>query len=149
MRFLSTTALLTAALLSALPGSAAASEERRQGFAAAERQGLYEPALLEARLRYDNATTGGAATLISGFGLDVAGIALTLIDPFGYLGLAGFIGVGTGIAVMAAGMTVLAVSRYAWQKKRRELLGGAEPMRVEAAARASIAFNREPSLSGG
>ncbi|MFO8073325.1 MAG: hypothetical protein R6V85_15755 [Polyangia bacterium] len=149
MRLLLTTAVLTVAILSALPGRAAASEERRQAFAAAARQGLYEPALLEARLRYDNATTGGAATLIFGFGLDAAGIALTLIDPFGYLGLAGFISVGTGIAVMAAGMTVLAVSRYAWQKKRRELLGQATPVQLDADARASIAFNFEPSLPGG
>ena len=55
-----------------------------------------------------------------GFGVAIVGIVLTVVDPYGALGLAGFITVGGGVVTMSSGMFVLGISRAAWQESLRE-----------------------------
>jgi hypothetical protein len=70
--------------------------------------------------RYQATQKAGLGLFGGGFGVAVAGIVLTVIDPFGALGLAGFITIGGGVVIMSSGMFVLGLSRAAWQRSLRE-----------------------------
>jgi hypothetical protein len=69
---------------------------------------------------YQSTQQAGLGLFGGGFGVAVVGIVLTVIDPYGALGLAGFITVGGGVVTMSSGMFVLGISRAAWQESLRE-----------------------------
>jgi len=54
---------------------------------------------------------GGMALLGGGLGLILGGIVLIEIDPYGNVGMAGFITTGAGIAIWTVGMFLLGFSR--------------------------------------
>jgi hypothetical protein len=54
---------------------------------------------------------GGMALLGGGLGLILGGIVLIEIDPYGRVGMAGFITTGAGIAIWTVGMFLLGFSR--------------------------------------
>ncbi len=58
----------------------------------------------------------GHGLLGAGFGLILGGIALIEIDPWGDIGLGGFITVGAGIAVWTVSMFLLGFSRPVHEK---------------------------------
>lgn len=130
------TALATALALLCSEGAAARKSETddvdQRAETAARRASLIAPThLTEDEVRfleeygdYQATQKVGFGFFGSGFGLCLVGIALTLIDPWGALGLAGFITVGGGVVTMSSGMFVLALSRSAWQEKLREDFDG-------------------------
>jgi hypothetical protein len=79
-----------------------------------------EVAFLVEHEKYQVSQSAGLGLFGSGFGLSLVGIVFTVIDPYGMLGMAGFITVGTGVVVMSSGMFVLGLSRREWQRKLRE-----------------------------
>jgi hypothetical protein len=81
---------------------------------------------------YQTTRRAGFGLFGSGFGLTLVGIALTVIDPYGPLGLAGFITVGGGVVIQSSGMFVLGLSRRAWHERLR---GEFEPVLTHASAR--------------
>lgn len=126
------TALAAALALVCSEGTAARSSESEsvgdKAETAAWRASMIAPAhLTEDEVRflmeyedYQSTQNAGLGLFGSGFGLCLVGIVLTVIDPYGALGLAGFITVGGGIVTMSSGMFVLALSRSAWHERLRE-----------------------------
>jgi hypothetical protein len=84
-----------------------------------------ELSFLRAYERYQATQRIGLGLFGAGFGLALVGVVLTLIDPYEPLGLAGFIVVGSGVAIQSSGMFVLGLSRSAWQEQLR---GEFEPL---------------------
>jgi hypothetical protein len=64
---------------------------------------------------YRTSQTAGLWLFGGGLFVELAGVVLTQIDPWGPIGISGFATLGTGIAVVTAGMITLAVSRWRWQ----------------------------------
>lgn len=87
----------------------------------AERPASLDRILLELDLElYRTTQRAGMALFGAGLGLELVGMALTQVDPWGPIGLSGFATLGAGIAVATAGMITMAVSRRRWQSSIRE-----------------------------
>jgi hypothetical protein len=79
-----------------------------------------ERSMLELDLEsYRTSQTAGFWLFGGGLVVELAGVVLTQIDPWGVIGIAGFSTLGAGIAVATAGMITLAVSRWRWQSTIR------------------------------
>jgi hypothetical protein len=79
-----------------------------------------DPALLDLDLeRYRDSQRAGFWLFGGGLVVELAGVVLTQIDPWGSIGISGFVTIGAGIAVVTAGMLTLAASRWRWQRTVR------------------------------
>ena len=79
-----------------------------------------DPTVLELDLEhYRTSQQAGLWLFGGGLVVELAGVVLTQIDPWGSIGISGFVTIGTGIAVVTAGMITLAASRWRWQSRIR------------------------------